>query len=51
MIAKLRCWLGLHRWDYPWDISLHVRTCRRCKKMQVGAYDMCYGGTIWTDAA
>jgi len=47
--VKFWCWFGWHRWLPDWSEMGVFRRCLDCQKRQVGTYDMCYGGTIWTD--
>lgn len=49
---SLKCLIGFHNFTVLEENKFRaypIRTCNNCHLEQEGTYDMCYGGTIWTN--
>jgi len=44
---KILCFFGFHKWKYDNDKEFPMRKCKKCKRTEIGTYDMSYGETIW----
>jgi hypothetical protein len=51
MLNKIRCFLGLHDFEYllPYPAKQNMRRCKHCKLVQSSSYDMATGYTYWAD--
>ena len=46
MIRKLRCWMGLHPWEYDEIEGVRYRECKYCHRVQV--VRQCGDVSYWT---